>query len=335
MRNIAEFKVGTSYTNDEIRFALRTGNLGGIRPSVDDQGNLRHIVIMTSTDMGRQSEYVNPYRDRIEGEILSFTGTGRSGNQGLVGANKRITEQVESAVPIFGFINRGKQCYEFLGLLELLRWYPERQLGRSRELRSVWMFEFRIHRLPETVPVGLASEISRSVMAQKAISGSGELDVVEEPAAIVAEEAVRIEDVRSQLLNVDPYDFEIVIKQVFEKFEFVNVEVTRRSGDSGIDINAVVSDANCFFGGTWVQIQVKRWRHSVGSVEINNFRGAMSSTSKGIFVTTGFYTRAAVENAYHKQKSCVTLIDGSRLSNLVLRSGLVVACLSGVAATGR
>jgi len=324
MKSIAEFKVGTSYTNDEIRFALRVGNLGGIRPSVDDQGNLRHIAIMTSTDVGRHSDYTNPYNDRIEGDVLTFTGTGRSGDQGLVGANKRITEQLESAVPIFGFMNHGKQCYEFLGLLELLRWYPERQLGRSRELRSVWMFEFRIHRFPEMVPLGLAGDISRSLIAEKAANGSAELEVVEGAGNVAAADAIHIEDVRSHLLNVDPYRFEVVIKQVFEKYEFTNVDVTRRSGDGGIDVNAVVSEANSFFGGTWVQIQVKRWRHSVGSVEINNFRGAMSSTAKGIFVTTSYYTRAAIENAYHQHKSCVTLIDGSRLSNLVLKSGLDV-----------
>ncbi len=328
MENIAEFKVGTSYTNDEIRFALRVGNLGGIRPSVDDQGNLRHIAIMTSAEIARHSDYVNPYNDRIEGDVLTFTGTGRSGDQGLVGANKRVTEQLESAVPIFGFINHGKQCYEFLGLLELLRCYPETQLGRSKELRSVWMFEFRIHRLPETVPLGLAAEISRSLVPKKAGTGSAELEVVEETGSIMTADAIQIEDLRSNLLNVDPYRFELFIKQVFEKYEFINVDVTRRSGDGGIDINAVVSEANSFFGGTWVQIQVKRWRHSVGSVEINNFRGAMSSTSKGIFVTTGHYTRAAIENAYHQHKTCVTLIDGSRLSDLVLKSGLDIRGLT-------
>ena len=322
MKSIAEFKVGTSYTNDEIRFALRLGNLGGIRPSVDDQGGLRHIAIMTSTEVGRHSDYANPYNDRIEGDVLTFTGTGRSGDQGLIGANKRVTEQLESAVPIFGFTNHGKQCYEFLGLLQLLRYYPEAQVGRSKELRSVWMFEFRIHRVPDVVPLSLAAEISRSLVPEKVASGLADLEVVEASPNLVTADALDVEDVRSRLLNVDPYRFELLIKEVFEKYEFINVDVTRRSGDGGIDINATVSEANSFFGGTWVQIQVKRWRHSVGSVEINNFRGAMSSTSKGIFVTTSHYTRAAIENAYHEHKSCVTLIDGSRLSSLVLKSGL-------------
>ncbi len=327
MENVSEFQVGTSYTNDQIRFALRVGNLGGIRPSVDDRGNLRHIAIMSATDIGRQSDYSNPYSDRIEGDILTFTGTGREGDQGLVGANKRITEQIVTGIPIFGFINQGKQSYEFLGLLELLRYYPERQLGRSKELRSVWMFEFQIHRSPETVPISYALEVSRSLLPKDPGSGSPELEVVEPTANVATGNTIEVEDVRSHLLVVDPYVFEFVIKKVFEKYDFMNVDVTRRSGDGGIDINAVVSETNSFFGGTWVQVQVKRWRHSVGSVEINNFRGAMSSTSKGIFVTTSYYTRAAIDNAYHQHKSCVTLIDGTRLSKLVLESGFEITQL--------
>ncbi len=331
MKNICEFKVGANYTNDEIRFALRVGNLGGIRPSLNEQGNLRHIAIMTSTETARQSDYVNPYNDRIEGDVLIFTGTGRRGDQELVGANKRITEQLDSPVPIFGFINHGKQSYEFLGLLELVHYYPERQLGRSKELRSVWMFEFRIHRIPETVPLDLATEICVSIVSTKVKARPGELEVVGAGATIAPADAIQNEDVRSQLLSVDPYRFELLIKEVIEKYDFRQVEVTRRSGDGGVDINAVVSEENSFFGGTWVQIQVKRWRHSVGSVEINNFRGAMSSTAKGIFVTTSYYTRAAVENAYHRHKSCVTLIDGPRLSTIVLKSGIDMKLLHGAA----
>lgn len=103
--------------------------------------------------------------------------------------------------------------------------------------------------------------------------------------------------------------------------------VTKRSGDGGIDLNAVVSQENDFFAGTLVQIQAKRWRHAVGSVEINNFRGAMSSTAKGIFVTTSHYTRAAVENATSPQKICVTLIDGIQFSKIVIRSGVVISSI--------
>jgi restriction system protein len=94
------------------------------------------------------------------------------------------------------------------------------------------------------------------------------------------------------------------------------------SGDGGIDLNAYVEEASDFFAGTHVQVQVKRWRHAIGSVDINNFRGALSATAKGIFVTTSRYTRAALLEARHQFKPCITLIDGGRLSGMVNRLGL-------------
>ncbi len=92
----------------------------------------------------------------------------------------------------------------------------------------------------------------------------------------------------------------------------------------GIDVNAYVEEVNDFFAGTHVQAQVKRWRHAVGSPDINSFRGALNTTAKGVFVTTSHYSRAAIVEARHEYKPCITLIDGTRLSAIVVRSKLAV-----------
>jgi restriction endonuclease Mrr len=60
-------------------------------------------------------------------------------------------------------------------------------------------------------------------------------------------------------------------------------------------------------------------------VEINNFRGALHSTAKGIFVTTSYYTKAAIENAYSPMKFCVTLIDGHRMATLIANNQIQLA----------
>src|SRR5437867_8879473 len=104
-----------------------------------------------------------------------------------------------------------------------------------------------------------------------------------------------------------------------ERSGFVEVSVTRASGDGGIDVNAYVENGNDFFAGTHVQAQVKRWRHAVGSPDINNFRGALSTTAKGVFVTTSSFTRAATAEAKHSNKPNISLIDGTRLSCIVLQ----------------
>ncbi|MDE3067386.1 MAG: restriction endonuclease [Verrucomicrobiota bacterium] len=92
-----------------------------------------------------------------------------------------------------------------------------------------------------------------------------------------------------------------------------------------MDVDGYVVDSNDWFGGTHVQGQVKRWRHAVGTGEINNFRGALSTTAKGVFITTSHFTRAAIVESRHQFKPCIALIDGGRLSLMVLRSNFEIA----------
>lgn len=237
--------------------------------------------------------------------------------------------------PFFGFINLGKQNYRFLGLLELLRHYQENQADRRGKLRQVWIFEFRIHTKPEIVPVGEALVISCAIIAESRRANpltNLEREVtnlpVEEKTADTQPLTFEIETLRSKILQTDPYRFERVVKALMEKSGFCRVAVTPASGDGGIDVNAFVEDSNEFFAGTHVQAQVKRWRHSVGSVEINNFRGALNTTAKGVFITTSHYTRAAVAEARHEYKPCITLIDGFMLSMLITRNKLDLDLIS-------
>jgi len=322
------FKVGETYTNDQIRFALDLENLGGIRPSLDSNRNIRHVAILTAAEDSGRLPTENPYYDRIEGNILIYTAQGREGDQVLTGRNKRLVEQYSAPTPFFGFTNIGRQTYRFLGLLELLRHYQESQADKKGNLRKVWIFEFRIHNKPEIVPIEEAASISASLLAEsRRINplGSSEREVAplpEDADEAKATEPVERENVRVRLLQIEPYDLEHFIKLIFERTGFVRVSVTRASGDGGIDVNAYVDEKNDFFGGTHIQAQVKRWRHAVGSPEINNFRGALSTTAKGVFVTTSHFTRAALAEARHEMKPSIALVDGDKLARIVIRSGI-------------
>ena len=103
-----EFKVGEKYTNDQIRFALNVENLGGIRPSVDSEKHLNHLVILTTTEQYQKNLSENPYHDRIENNVLLYTAQGRMGDQEIAGRNKRILEQYSAPIPFYGFSN---QCH--------------------------------------------------------------------------------------------------------------------------------------------------------------------------------------------------------------------------------
>lgn len=329
---ITEFKVGEIYTNDQIRFALKLENMGGIRPSLDSNKKLSHLAVMTTDEGAKRRLSENPYQDRIEGDVLLYTAEGREGDQQLSGKNKRLIEQYNVPLPFYGFANIGQMRYRFLGLLELLRHYQEMQVDKGGKLRNVWLFEFHIHKDFEIAPIEQAATLSASLIAESRQSNplaELEREVAElndeEPQSADPAVSQTLESIRSQLMQVTPYRFEHLIKELMEVNGFTNVTVTSASGDGGIDVNAFVDEKNDFFAGTHVQAQVKRWRHAVGSVEINKFRGALSVTAKGVFISTSHYTRAAILEARHQFKPCITLIDGGKLSSLISQSDVNVS----------
>ena len=324
---IAEFEVSEKYTNDQIRFALNVENLGGIRPSVDASKQLNHLVILTTAEKYPKNIIENPYKDSIENNILIYTAQGRTGDQAISGRNKRILEQYTTPIPFYCFSNEGRQTYTFLGLLELLRHFQEYQIDKKNVLRKVWVFEFYIHNEIQTVSIQNAKKIISAIFKESRKTHEidrGEREVVLPAASLEVPESANYEaeEIRSRILQINPYRFESLVKEVVESNGFTNVTVTSLSQDGGIDVNGYVQDSNYFFSKTHVQFQVKRWRHSVGSVEINNFRGALHTTAKGIFVTTSYFTKAAIQEAEHPVKPCITLIDGFRFSKLIKDAGI-------------
>ena len=186
---------------------------GGIRPALDSRGNVRHVAILTTAEESGRLLAENPYQDRIEGDILTYTAQGREGDQQLGGRNKRLIEQYTIPTPFFGFINLGKQTYRFLGLLELLRHYQETQTDSTGSLRRVWLFEFLIHQDPPIVPIDQATAISAQLLANSRARSSWTklerdvAEVTENKTPAGPGEPLEIEQVRFQLLQLAPYDF--------------------------------------------------------------------------------------------------------------------------------
>jgi len=64
-----------------------------------------------------------------------------------------------------------------------------------------------------------------------------------------------------------------------------------------------------------ILFQCKRYKGSVGAKEIRDFRGAMvSRTDKGLFVTTGKFTRDAIKEATRDGAPTIDLVDGEKLT---------------------
>lgn len=67
-----------------------------------------------------------------------------------------------------------------------------------------------------------------------------------------------------------------------------------------------------------VLFQCKRYRGIVGPGEIRDFRGAMvGRTDKGLFITTGRFSRSAEQEATRDGAPAIELIDGQELCLLL------------------
>lgn len=110
--------------------------------------------------------------------------------------------------------------------------------------------------------------------------------------------------------------FERLCQRILREAGFEEVIVTGRSGDNGIDghgtlkINALVS--------LKVLFQCKRYKDSVSSAQVRDFRGAMSGrTDKGIILTTGTFTAEAKREASRDGVPPIELIDAERLVQML------------------
>lgn len=113
--------------------------------------------------------------------------------------------------------------------------------------------------------------------------------------------------------KISPDAFERLAQRLLRECGFVQVEVTGKTGDGGIDgkgiarINGLMSFHVIF--------QCKKYQGSVSASEIRDFRGAMvGRADKGLFITTGTFTSSAIKEATRDGAPPIDLIDGEHLA---------------------
>ncbi len=125
-----------------------------------------------------------------------------------------------------------------------------------------------------------------------------------------------------RLQTIDPTAFERLSQRLLRESGFTRVEVSGKSGDGGIDGVGVLRVQLISFQ---VLFQCKRWKGSVGSEVIRNFRGAMQGRAdKGLIITTGTFTAEARKEATRDGAPAIDLIDGEALCGLMKELGLGV-----------
>ena len=183
--------------------------------------------------------------------------------------------------------------------------------------RGVWSLTEKAKNLETVDP----SEVVRFVRA---------IDKQEAPKKRPPDETVRelseeeqwkdkLSDILTQKLTPD--GFERLVQRILRESGFIHVEVTGRTGDGGIDGKGIARIHG--FMSFHVLFQCKRYKGSVSASEIRDFRGAMvGRADKGLFITTGSFTPAAVKEATRDGAPPIDLVDfdvlGEKLKDLSL-----------------
>lgn len=123
------------------------------------------------------------------------------------------------------------------------------------------------------------------------------------------------------LHNLDPYAFEKLAQRLLRECGFSDVEVTKKSGDGGIDGTGKLRINGIFSFN--VAFQCKRYKGQVGAPQIRDFRGSLGTNiEKSVLITTGTFTREAKEEASSEGKRLIDLMDGEELINKLAEYGI-------------
>lgn len=181
--------------------------------------------------------------------------------------------------------------------------------------RGVWSLTAKGRELEEIDPDEIVRQVQKMTALKKKNASSAnfedgdpENDGVDTPEEIQSWR----EKLKNVLLNLKPDSFERLTQRLLRESGFTQVKVIGKTGDGGIDgtgivkLNGIISFHMLF--------QCKRYTGSVAAREIRDFRGAMQGRAdKGLFITTGKFTTAAVEEVNRPGTSPIDLIDGDEL----------------------
>lgn len=258
-------------------------------------------------------ERIPRYTDLIVPAFTALKDLGGSGSNDEILAcvitNLRLPDEVVD-FPHKGSTSLSELAYQ----LAWARTYLKNYGVIENSARAVWSIrsEFAQERTLDAkhiVQTVTANNRQRRVSGEQAtVNDSPEDDGVESPE--------EIKPWRQRLLEIlqsmDPYGFERLTQRILRECGFSQVEVTKKSGDGGIDGTGKLRINGIFSFN--VAFQCKRYSGVVGAGEVRDFRGSLTKNiEKGVLITTGSFSKAAKLEATDPGKQQIDLIDGEGL----------------------
>lgn len=151
-----------------------------------------------------------------------------------------------------------------------------------------------------------------------------EADPSAELIALVKEKQDQVKEaIHAILLDMDPYAFEHLIRDLLVEMGYVDVRVTSASNDKGVDVVGEIA-----LGITSVKevIQVKRHRRTIQRKDLDALRGCLHrfQAVRGTIITTSRFSSGTQKAAFEPGAAPITLIDGEKLVELLAQHGVGV-----------
>ncbi len=270
---------------------------------------------MSQISVPTYDTFMNPVIEALKS--LGGSGTIEEINNRVSETTNLTTQQLE----VLHNPERGGQT-EIEYRLAWARTYLKKFGILENSTRGVWALTAKGRQTPSVN----VKEVKRFVTGQlkgsksESISTDNEFDNSENTAAW-RDELLQV------LLQLDPSAFERLVQRILRESGFLQVEVTGRSGDGGIDGKGIMRLAGLL--SFHVIFQCKRYQSSVSASQVRDFRGAMvGRADKGILITTGNFTKDAVREATRDGAPAIDLIDGELLVDKLKELGLGIATKS-------
>ena len=127
------------------------------------------------------------------------------------------------------------------------------------------------------------------------------------------------------LRAIDPFEFERLCLRMLREAGFSEIVVTQKTGDGGIDGFGTLHIQDLI--SIPIAIQCKRYQGTVGSPEIQRFRGSLAGQAeRGLMITTGTFTQGALKEARREGAIRIDVLDADALMDRLkeLRLGVEV-----------
>lgn len=305
---------------DHRGWMVRAGNQNELIDLFVDES----IVAIGWKGLGDISEY--PSREEIK-EQYRETYPDHSKNRVAVNAGQlyRFAHVMGDGDRILTY-DKSSRTYRYGQIQDAYRWAPE-DSDEYPHVRSVdWQGEISRDEFSTPVKNTLGStltvfsldehldKIESTLTGEPEPESDGE-DEEDTPPYFEEVQATSEELISDHIAQLDPFDFEELVAALLRAVGY-NASTTDPGPDQGVDI--VAHPDALGFEEPLIKVQVKHRKSTTGGPEMREFVGTLGNAEKGLFVSTGGFTRDA-EQAAESTNARVALLNRDEFIDLFLQ----------------